>query len=292
VNASLPSPLRHLLAGAIDYAGLFPPAALPMDRAVAGYREYLASPDRWALGRFVVPASRLAELATALAADPPGAPWRLAVTLGLDWETDAAALARAAGVAHLAPDAVEGRAPDAAAARRLAARFGEGRTVYAEVPPDHAEPVLDVLGPLGLAAKIRMGGVTPDLFPSSGAVARFLVAVAVRDLSFKATAGLHHPRRGVYPYTYAPGSPAGPMFGYLNLALAVALACAGAGAGEVEGALLEDDPASLGVTPDALVWRGHRLDAPAVDRLRRTFHGFGSCSFREPLDEAAGPVSG
>jgi hypothetical protein len=56
---------RALMAGLVDYAGLFPPAGLGMLEAVRRYREYLAGPDRWALGRFVVPAARLAEFGAA-----------------------------------------------------------------------------------------------------------------------------------------------------------------------------------------------------------------------------------
>ena len=48
--------------GLIDYAGLFPPAALAMDDAVGRYaRPTGAGRDAWMLGRFIVPASRLGE---------------------------------------------------------------------------------------------------------------------------------------------------------------------------------------------------------------------------------------
>jgi hypothetical protein len=35
--------LQTLLTGVVDYAGLFPPAALPMAEAVAGYEAYAAA---------------------------------------------------------------------------------------------------------------------------------------------------------------------------------------------------------------------------------------------------------
>jgi hypothetical protein len=53
--------LRALLAGVIDYAGLFPPARLPLDQAVRNYARYRQGPDAWMLGRFVCPAGRLAD---------------------------------------------------------------------------------------------------------------------------------------------------------------------------------------------------------------------------------------
>ena len=54
--------LRTLLSGVLDYAGLFPPAKLPLDEAFANYLRYRAGPNAWMLGRFVIPAVRLCEL--------------------------------------------------------------------------------------------------------------------------------------------------------------------------------------------------------------------------------------
>src|SRR5262249_52657750 len=53
--------LRILIEGLIDYAGLFPPAALDMPTAARKYAEYRGSEYRWALGRFVVPVAKLDE---------------------------------------------------------------------------------------------------------------------------------------------------------------------------------------------------------------------------------------
>jgi hypothetical protein len=58
-----PKSLRALMAGAIDYAGLFPPAKLPMDQAIRNYARYRQEPESWMLGRFVCPAARFDEVA-------------------------------------------------------------------------------------------------------------------------------------------------------------------------------------------------------------------------------------
>ena len=63
---------RALLSGLIDYAGLFPPAGLPMNRALENHAGYRRGPDHWALNRFVVPARRLAEFGDLLGAMPGG----------------------------------------------------------------------------------------------------------------------------------------------------------------------------------------------------------------------------
>ncbi len=54
--------LRVLLEKLIDYAGLFPPAALSMQDAVRNYARYREGEHAWALGRFVVPKDRVEEV--------------------------------------------------------------------------------------------------------------------------------------------------------------------------------------------------------------------------------------
>src|SRR5260370_12203250 len=55
--------VRAFLNQIIDYAGLFPPAKLPIEEALRIYlHERKTSPYRWMLGRFVCPTPRLQEL--------------------------------------------------------------------------------------------------------------------------------------------------------------------------------------------------------------------------------------
>ena len=66
---------KSLFEGIIDYAGLFPPAKLPMDEAFARFVEHRSSEDGWMLARFVCPATRLDELEPLIGApDPLAAP--------------------------------------------------------------------------------------------------------------------------------------------------------------------------------------------------------------------------
>ena len=59
------SALSTLVSGIVDYAGLYPPASLPMTEAASSYDAYRRGPDAFMLGRFVVGAARLEELAEA-----------------------------------------------------------------------------------------------------------------------------------------------------------------------------------------------------------------------------------
>jgi hypothetical protein len=55
--------LRTLLHSLVDYAGLFPPAALDMHAAVHEYAHHRAGEHAWMLGHFILPVSRLDEFA-------------------------------------------------------------------------------------------------------------------------------------------------------------------------------------------------------------------------------------
>ena len=284
-------PLRVLLRGAIDYAGLYPPAALPMTEAVARYAEYRASADRWALGRFVVGAAKLDALAAARAASGGDAePWPLSVLAGDDPAADAERIARLAEADPLLHvESVEGRIGSADDALRLRGVFGTARELYGELPAGRdPAPLVAVLGGLGLRAKIRTGGVTAEAIPSSADVARFLVACVGARVPFKATAGLHHPLRADHPLTYEPSAPRAVMHGWLNVFLAAALLAEGGSEGDARLLLEERDPAAFDVSATGIAWRGRRLATDALRRLRAGgLASFGSCSFREPLDELA-----
>jgi hypothetical protein len=287
----VPSAVRVLLAGAIDYAGLFPPAELDMPEAVANYLEYRSSPEAWALGRFVVPVARLTELEDALRRSPVRRTGRVPMAVlvgdGTADDVDTVDLFNRRAPEHGARvGAVEVKAASDGVVRAVLAAIPLSWIRYVEIPAgERSEDALAAVARGGAFAKVRTGGTSPNAFPEPDRLAALLVALARRNLPFKATAGLHHPLRGTYPLTDAPGAPAAAMYGYLNLMLAAALVHAGAGEARAREALLEEDPGALRLEEDALVWRDARFDAVALAALREGFfHGFGSCSFREPLD--------
>jgi hypothetical protein len=51
--------LRALLDRFIDYAGMFPPAGLSCEVALANYKRYRKGEHAWILGRLVIPAGEL-----------------------------------------------------------------------------------------------------------------------------------------------------------------------------------------------------------------------------------------
>jgi hypothetical protein len=286
--------LRALLTEIVDYAGLFPPAGLPMSAAVASYAAYRREPDAWMLGRFVVPAARLQEFADAIGALPAvellGEPWRLSALAGPDIGLDLgriAAFNQEHGAILAKVDTVELKAANVQAFDAAKAALPDWLTAYVELPiEDDPRPLLARLAALGLRAKVRTGGITAELFPDAADLARFIAACVAAGLPFKATAGLHHPLRAAYRLTYTPESASGMMYGYLNVFLAAAFLGARMPERAAAELLLEDDPAALVFDDDGVTWRGHRLTAGQLARTRQNLAiAFGSCSFREPVDD-------
>jgi hypothetical protein len=284
--------LRALLAGIVDYAGLFPPTALDMPSAVRNYAAYRGDDNAWMLGRFVVPIARLDEFdrargALALEGQPE---WRLTALAGAAVVDDLARVSeynRAhTGVTSI--DSVEARlgTPDAIRAA-ASASASESFALFAEIPldPDPA-PLVDALRTAGISAKIRTGGVTADAIPSPEIVVRVLRRCVDAGVRFKATAGLHHPLRAEYPLTYDTGAPVGLMYGYLNVFLAAAFMHEGMSDADAALVLDERSAASIEVTSGAVRWKDFRLPAAQLRRIRSDLAvSFGSCSFREPVDD-------
>jgi hypothetical protein len=281
MTTPVPESARALLDGVVDYAGLFPPATLSMTAAVAEYARAMASPDAWMLGRFVLPAGRLAEFSGAhLVAAAPSS-WRLSALVAADSAADVDAVARfnaQPGEAAARVDAVESKPARADDVDALADRW-PGVDVYVEVVAGAAStPWLERIAARGLRAKIRTGGVTAEAFPTP--------AVVGAGVRFKATAGLHHAVRGSYRLTYAPDAATAPMYGYLNILLATAALRAGLEHAVAEEILICADPSTIAFADAGLRWRGREFPT-ALLRATRVDHlvGFGSCSFREPADE-------
>jgi hypothetical protein len=275
--------VRALLEGVVDYAGLFPPAALPMAEAVASYHRYRASGDGWMLGRFVVAAARLSEFETVLVSHP-GPKMPVSVVAPDLAGSFPAVLAFNAHVRDAVIDSFETKAGTAAAIRNGAAASPSPRfTLWFEIPvePDPA-PLVDAIAAVNGRAKIRTGGTTEDLFPTPPQVARFIRRCDDAKVPFKATAGLHHAVPGVHPLTYESGSASCRMHGFLNLFLASAFLWTGVSDNDVRAMLAEDEP-QFSFDSKGVHWHEFWISTEQIESARgRLAVSFGSCSFEEP----------
>jgi hypothetical protein len=301
--------VRALMEGIVDYAGLFPPAQLEMRPAVENFAAYAQGDFAWMLSRFICPVSRFQEFEAAAApflgqleqaeapadeedeeneAEADGGPyfpdaWLLAALCRLDdFKTQVESIfdlmERQGG--RLFVDAIEikiGKPSDVDAVLNV---LPEAITPFFEFPlSGDIRGFAAAISGTSAGAKIRTGGVTPDLVPSPEQVATFLRTCAQAEVPFKATAGLHQPLRH---HDRAVGADA---FGFLNVFLAGLLA-GDLGDEELRALLVERSLDAFEIEEDSIAYGGLRLQAEQIEQGRAgRCLSFGSCSFVEPIEE-------
>jgi hypothetical protein len=309
--------LRVLLTGIIDYAGLFPPAKLPIDQAICNYARYAGGADRWMLGRFVCPASRLAELTPfgdelfpsappfAFSALGRGGNDAAEFVAGLRADMDAIVHFRNRFGARVVVDAYETRLPagaadDATTATQLlrqasdviATRSQPAMSVFYETTPalDWRHSWGTIIEALAAAHqstsadrpppgfKWRAGGLEAAAFPSVEQLAFVIATCRDSGVAWKATAGLHAPFRH-----YDEGVKV-IMHGFVNVFAAGVLAHARRLNETAIQSLIEDQIAAhFQFDDEGLSYNGHAATIAEIDSARQQAAlSFGSCSFEEP----------
>ena len=291
-----PASLRALLAGSVDYAGLFPPASLDLGQALRNHAAYLRHSDVWMLGAFILPMAKFEDASALLGKFSPVHPLRLSA---LGTKTENAAQFMIA------------LAETAAAIRRFHAQHGatafvtqiemalptqpgvhlaEAEGVLAdlhlptfwEAAPDEAERTIGFLaerapsfGTFGF--KLRTGGVIASAFPSSIQIARALVAAVTQKVPIKFTAGLHHPVRRF------DQSVQTKMHGFLNVLGAGVLAAEHGWDVQQTARMLDHEDATAFTFDEAgFAWNEWKVATDRMTMHRKIVTSFGSCSFDEP----------
>lgn len=290
--------IQILLQGAIDYAGLFPPASLEMRAAVRNYADYLDGSHAALLGRFILPVRRLSEFEEAAAEllprGNPVYPWRLSAISSGNLIADLEEIvdfnlfhARDENAGAAVVDALELKVETVTNIQRAMYLIPRSLTTHFEIPIA-ADPsaLLAAIAATHARAKVRTGGVTADAFPALDDLARFLRICAEERVPFKATAGLHHPLRGSYKLTYEKDAITSTMHGFLNLLLAAAFARFDLGEADLRELLTEKSPQAFSFEAEGVAWRRQRLTLEQLELARhQTALAFGSCSFAEPIAE-------
>ncbi len=280
-----------LLAGAIDYAGLFPPAGLPMSEAVINYAMYRNSNYSWMLGSFVLPSARLGEFienAREFISRDSKTAWRLSVLTGEDLNASIREINEftAKYGQGVVIDSIEVRANTVSKIENTCSLLPAGVKAYFELGLGKNFPdLLTKIAGTGQYAKIRTGGVTPGAFPTSSAIIRFVRSCLAANVPFKATAGLHHPMRCFRPLTYENNSPKGTMHGFLNLFLMTGFAREAYRSSLLEDVMEEEFDEVFRFEDQSITWRREfSLKLWQIEKLRQNgIHSFGSCSFDEPI---------
>jgi len=316
-----------MMAEIIDYAGLFPPARLPMSEALDRYLRNLSGPDGWLLASFVCPTGRLGELAPLLGRiDRDHKRLRLAVlgrggnTLegflaGIESDLVAMEAFVAAHGDRVIVEQFEVRLPDAPGelVRAVAAAAGRLETGAVSVIPFFEASLLEgwrerlpeaieaivESSPTGRPAgmKIRCGGLEAQAVPSTVAITAAIAACRRAERPLKATQGLHHPIRHFDSLLETT------VHGFLNLFAAAVFAAEIPLTEERLLAVIEEEtPEAFVFSEDGISWRDLQVEADGIAAARRrAITSFGSCSFTEARDdlqrmglmgEEATPLSG
>lgn len=297
------SSLHSLLHEIIDYAGLYPPAGLPLPEVVSNYAGYRQHPAAWMLARLIIPVNRLSEFAETARTSwslsgPELLPWRISCLVPAPEENlqafeQAWQQVKQFNEAHSAQgviDAVETKCDSAPLLQKAATICQGAIATYWELPHTQScTALLSTLAALGPAhrAKIRTGGVQAQLIATAEDVARFIHECADTGIAFKATAGLHHPLRAEYRLTYEANSPCATMHGFLNVfSAAVAAWSQRASVEQIADLLTASTPAAFQFGENGFSIGNWRCSLEEIKSTRERFAiGFGSCSFSEPVED-------
>lgn len=299
--------LQEFTRNLIDYAGLFPPAKLDMGTVVKNYSEYLAGENGGRLARLIIPAARLGEFESIAANYLPTkisqSPWRISALVPANEEGSTDFGFAISGISQFnarhqkavnglaVVDVIEIKTPTAMHIERTINDLPVNLKAFMEIP--HADDPMDLIGLLQKGdrqrffAKIRTGGVTPELIPTTAEVARFIFACAENLVGLKATAGLHHPLRDEFNLTYEADSPRGTMHGFVNVFSAICFAFVHSlSIKEIESILNETRSTMFDFSRDGLTWNNLTISTRKLAGIRDNFAiSFGSCSFTEPTTE-------
>lgn len=294
--------LRALLAEAIDYAGLFPPANLELEPALRNYAEYVRHRDAWMLGPFILPVAEFDAAARHLSQFDNAHPLRIsalgprtedsgAFHQSLSAAVDSLNAFRGASGTAVSIEQFEMPLPadvDADCLKSIRSALGSSQfNTFWEAKPNAAERVIELIaannrtaaGPK-LGFKLRTGGITAEAFPTPGELATVLVTAGNQRVPIKFTAGLHHPVRLFHESVQAK------MHGFLNVLGAGVLALEHSwNEMEVTQILEDEDPGSFSFTDGFFAWREWEVGTARIRAQRELVTSLGSCSFDEPRDD-------
>ncbi len=278
---------RALFARLVDDAAVFPPAALPLDAALAAHVTHRDGPYADLVGPLLVPAGAAPDLLALLAAGthalpvgPDGGATPLRVGLIARPGTDPTVVA---GALELLRDSATVEVVGVEMGWTPAWRQVDvaGLPLSLEVPrgDEQAAAVADIATEFSdmvpVQAKFRTGTTPQWTWPDETELAAFVRAAVDHDLGFKLTGGLHHAVRADHP---AADGGTDPQHGVLNVLVATRWALNGAEEEELVPVLAEREVAQL-------VPYVTRMSAADAAIVRAFFTAYGCCDVTDPIGE-------
>ncbi|MCB0335081.1 MAG: hypothetical protein KDD62_02210 [Bdellovibrionales bacterium] len=266
----------------IDYAGLFPPAQLPLTEAFSHFQNYHTGAHSALLGSFIAPVPQLESLVKILDLATPLPVSIITTSVEADSKLISASL-------NLAKDALQPSSFETKFRHEDNFQFVKSSLKGAHnIAPDafvffelglsenwelELEEYLSLISGKPLAAfKLRCGGTQ---LPSPLEAAQAITTCSRLGIPMKFTAGLHHAVRS------------GKTHGFLNMFFAAIAAF------ELELSLDEvlliienEETETLKLNDHGIEWAGHQLTITQIDHARQhSVFSFGCCSFDEPIQD-------
>jgi hypothetical protein len=260
-------PVKIVLSGLFDYAGLFPPANREMSAALSDYVSLRNGEHSWVLGKFLLPVSRIDEFATVGSEFLPGEnsqPISVSVTIDDDLLGGLKRVAEfnngffAAGN-NVVINSLEFSGTTGSDILKIHNLLPSHLTAYFDVPlSDRAEELVEATALSGCRAKVQIAG-RKDMDTSSASrilevidsCSRFNVPITVRIASSLQQADAEA--------------------NYLNLFLAAAYIRSGMNSAEVLPILQENSPSAFFFDEQGITWQGFRLDLDQIKTVREKF---------------------
>ena len=298
----------------IDYAGLFPPAALPLDEAIKNYASYRDQPENWMLSRFIIPSRKLEELEPYKELFSNNPPYQFSVLGGTTSTTnefkknldtvivDISRFEAAMEKNSVSVEALELKIPvlqDILFVLNIISdainkyETEKSLEIYLEfnLSQKHNDDLKLILRHVKefnfnnknkkikfIGYKVRTGGMEAKNFPSLDKLASIIFECNNFGVQLKATAGLHHPVRR-YDITVQTH-----MYGFINVIGACVLASLHKlDFNTIYEILSEENPENFKFLDQKFNWKNFEATKEQIEFSRgKFFTSFGSCSFDEP----------
>lgn len=310
--------LMHKL---IDYAGLFPPAKLPLNEAFSNYRKYISGEYGRMLSNFIIPAKMMGDLTELIKSNGVTDELHFSV-LGSSGDTVDDFMSSLKSDVDIWKSFIENN-PSAvtnfyevrlpieifatqeaeevgkfinAISDEISGNFGNDVFLFFEASPDEGTTIdewktttdaviegikVHILTKKNAGYKLRTGGVTASAFPLPEQVAFAIKHCLNRQIPMKFTAGLHHPVRHFNDEVKTR------MHGFINIFCAGAIAIRhNISESEMIKMLEEEDPKAFEFTDESFTWDKYVISVDDITYSRESLTiSYGSCSFDEPIED-------
>lgn len=310
--------LNAFIKTIIDYAGLFPPANLPLNIAFENYINYRNSENNNFLSRFICPAGKLPELEIILKDKP-------------EMNNDISISVLSSGGVNLEnfrenfkedlmtwkdfhkkfkdsvkTNSLEVRIPDDLIkshnheklseilnfiSGKIFNTLGQNVFIFCEclISENWEEDFIYLINGISdhnltennSGFKLRTGGVTANAFPDSEIIAYAIKECLDRAVPMKCTAGLHH------PFRHFDNEIGVMMHGFVNVFGAGIIAMRhNISHSELLKILNDENPENFIFTDEYFSWDKYKINVEDIELARnKLMISFGSCSFDDPVND-------